>query len=329
MSAEFPAAVSQPADLVHDEGRFPEPPAATGGRLRLWRVVRTQPMATVGAVVIVVITLIAIFAPALAPYGLHEKVGPVYGHPSSEHWLGLDDGGIDMVTLLMYGARVSLIVGFAAAAVAMLVGGTVGILSGFFGGRTDTVLMRITDYFLVIPDIPLMIVVASIWGKSLKNIILIIGLIYWTSTARLIRAQVKTLRERVYVKRARALGAGNARLIFRHCLPQVTPLLIANTVLMVALAIFAETAIAFLGLGDPQKVSWGLLIENAFSRQAISLDAWWAIVPPGVAVAVLILACTMLGTALEDSMNPRLKVGHLSVRRFRLRPLVGRGPDAE
>jgi peptide/nickel transport system permease protein len=328
VSAEFPAAVSQPADLVREGGSYQAPPPATAGRLRAWRLVHGQPMAAVGATIILVTILIAIFAPALAPYDPHEKVGPVYGHPSSEHWLGLDDGGIDMVTLLMYGARVSLIVGFAAAAVAMFVGGTVGILSGFFGGKTDTVLMRITDYFLVIPDIPLMIVVASIWGKSLTNIILIIGLIYWTSTARLIRSQVKTLRERVYVKRARALGAGNGRLIFKHCLPQVTPLLVANTVLMVALAIFAETAIAFLGLGDPQKISWGLLIENAFARQAISLDAWWAIVPPGVAVAVLILACTMLGTAIEDSLNPRLKVGHLSVRRFRLRPLVGR-PDAE
>jgi peptide/nickel transport system permease protein len=201
-------------------------------------------------------------------------------------------------------------------------------MAGYFGGKVDTILMRITDYFLVIPDVPLMIVVAAIWGKSLRNIIIIIGIIYWTSTARLIRAQVKSVRERVYVKRARALGAGNTRLVFKHVLPQVAPLLVANTVLTMAIAIFAETAIAFLGLGDPQQISWGLLIENAFARQAISLNAWWAIVPPGVCVAVLILACTMLGTAIEDALNPRLRVGHLSVRRFRLRPLVGR-MDAE
>ena len=126
-----------------------------------------------------------------------------------------------------------------------------------------------------------MLIVAAVWGRSLTNIILIIGIIYWTSTARLIRAQVKSVRERVYVKRARALGAGHNRLVFRHVLPQVMPLLVANTVLMVAVAIFAETAIAFLGLGDPSLTSWGLLIENAFDRQAISTGAWWAIVPPG------------------------------------------------
>ena len=143
------------------------------------------------------------------------------------------------------------IVGFVAALVAILIGGTVGVLSGFFGGKTDTVLMRVTDYVLVIPDIPLMIIAAALFGRNLTNIIVIIGIIYWTSTARLIRAQVKSVRERVYVKRARALGAGNGRLVFRHVLPQVAPLLIANTVLMVALAIFAETYITFLGLGDP------------------------------------------------------------------------------
>jgi peptide/nickel transport system permease protein len=165
-----------------------------------------------------------------------------------------------------------------------------------------------------------MIVIAAIWGRSLTNIIIIIGIIYWTGTARIIRAQVKSVRERVYIRRAQALGASDSRIIFRHVLPQVAPLLVANTVLTVAVAIFAETALAFLGLGDPSLISWGRLIENAFESNAISVDAWWAIAPPGIAVAVVILACTLLGTAIEDSLNPRLRVGHLSVRRFRLRP---------
>ena len=182
--------------------------------------------------------------------------------------------------------------------------------------------MRITDYFLVIPDVPLMIIIAALFGRSTWNIILIIGIIYWTSTARLIRAQVKSVRERVYVKRARALGAGNTRLIFRHVLPQVAPLLIANTVLLVAYAIFAETFITFLGLGDPSAISWGRLIENAFNDDAIINNAWWAIVPPGVCVMLVVLACTMIGQAMEDALNPRLRVGHLSVRRFRVRPLI-------
>jgi peptide/nickel transport system permease protein len=264
-----------------------------------------------------------VLAPYIAPYGEREKVGDVFEPPSSEHWLGLDDAGIDMLTLMLHGARVSLIVGFAAALVTMLIGGTIGLLAGYFGGKADVVLMRLTDYFLVIPDIPLMLVVAAAWGRSLTNIILIIGLIYWTTTARVVRAQVKSVRERVYVKRARSLGAGHARVLFRHVLPQVAPLLVAITVLSVAVAIFAETAIAFLGLGDPTLTSWGKLIENAFSRSAISVDAWWAVVPPGLAVVIVVLACTMLGRALEDSLNPRLRVGHLSVRHFRLRTAEG------
>ena len=228
-----------------------------------------------------------------------------------------------MLSLVIEGARVSMIVGFAAALVAMLIGGTVGLWSGFYGGKSDTVLMRLTDYVLVIPDIPLMIIVAALFGRSLTNIILIIGIIYWTSTARLIRAQTKSVRERTYVRRARALGAGNQRLIGKHVLPQVMPLLIANTVITVAIAIFAETYITFLGLGDPELTSWGKLIENAFNGDAVLNDAWWAIVPPGVCVTLVILACTMVGMAMEDALNPRLRVGHLAVRRFRLRPLKG------
>jgi peptide/nickel transport system permease protein len=279
---------------------------------------------TVGAVMLAVFVVVALAAPLIAPYSPTEKVGGVYAPPSSEFLLGLDDAGIDMLSLLIWGARVSLLVGFAASLMAMLIGGTIGILSGYLGGRTDNVLMRITDYFLVIPDVPLMIVAAAIWGQSLFNIVVIIAVIYWTSTARLIRAQVKSVREQVYVKRARALGAGNTRLIAKHVLPQVTPLLVANTVLTVAAAIFAETYIAFLGLGDPSQISWGKLIQNSLSGGAIFSDAWWAIVPPGVCVTLVILACTMVGQSMEDALNPRLKVGHLSVHRFRLRPLPAR-----
>jgi peptide/nickel transport system permease protein len=312
--ASGPGAAGAPAD----------PGEVRGSRRRggvIWSTLRSRPQATIGGAVLVLTILVAIFAPWIAPYGPREKVGPPFAPPSSEFPLGLDDGGIDMLSLIIYGSRVSLIVGFAAAAVAMLIGGTIGILAGYFGGKSDVALMRVTDYFLVIPDVPLMIVIAAIWGRSLTNIIIIIGVIYWTGTARIIRAQVKSVRERVYVRRAQALGASDSRIIFRHVLPQVAPLLVANTVLTVAIAIFAETALAFLGLGDPSLISWGRLIENAFVSNAISVDAWWAIAPPGIAVAVVILACTLLGTAIEDSLNPRLRVGHLSVRRFRLRPM--------
>jgi peptide/nickel transport system permease protein len=304
------------------------PEAGTTRRGSVLQTIRHQPAASIGAVTLVALTAAAILAPWIAPYGLHEQVGPVFGRPSWPHPLGLDDGGIDMVTLLIWGLRTSLIVGFAATFVSMAIGGTVGVVAGYFGGGTDTVLMRITDYFLVIPDVPLMIVVAAIWGPSLFHIIIVIGILLWTSTARVIRAQVKSVRERVYVKRTRALGAGHTRIVMRHVLPQVGPLLIASTVLTIAVAIFDETALSFLGLGDPSTISLGRIIENAFQRAAISTGAWWAIVPPGVLVAVLILACSLVGGALEDALNPRLRVAHLSARSFRLRPLVGRGKDA-
>ena len=302
--------------------------AGTSGRGFVLRTLRHQRVAMAAALFLVAVTVTAILAPWIAPYPLHEQVGPVFGRPSWQHLLGLDDGGIDMVTLLIWGLRTSLIVGFAATFVSMVIGGTVGVVAGYFGGGTDTVLMRITDYFLVIPDVPLMIVVAAIWGPSLFHIIIVIGILLWTSTARVIRAQVKSVRERVYVKRARALGAGHTRIVVRHVLPQVAPLLIASTVLTIAVAIFDETALSFLGLGDPSTISLGRIIENAFERAAISTGAWWAIVPPGVLVAMLILACSLVGGSLEDALNPRLRVAHLSARTFRLRPLVGRGKDA-
>jgi peptide/nickel transport system permease protein len=302
--------------------------AGTSGPGFVLRTLRHQRVAMAAALFLVAVTVTAILAPWIAPYPLHEQVGPVFGAPSWHHLLGLDDGGIDMVTLLIWGLRTSLIVGFAATFVSMVIGGTVGVVAGYFGGGTDTVLMRITDYFLVIPDVPLMIVVAAIWGPSLFHIIIVIGILLWTSTARVIRAQVKSVRERVYVKRARALGAGHTRIVVRHVLPQVAPLLIASTVLTIAVAIFDETALSFLGLGDPSTISLGRIIENAFERAAISTGAWWAIVPPGVLVAMLILACSLVGGSLEDALNPRLRVAHLSARTFRLRPLVGRGKDA-
>jgi peptide/nickel transport system permease protein len=314
--------------VLHEPGAVEETEVRQGHRGVVWRTLRRRPSAIVGIVLLSAIVLMALLAPWIAPYGLHEQVGPPFGPPSPAHPLGLDDGGIDMVTLLMWGTRISLLVGFAATVVSILIGGTVGLTAGYFGGKVDTVLMRITDYFIVIPDVPLMIVVAAIWGPSIGHIIIVIGILLWTGTARVLRAQVKSVRERVYVQRSRALGASHWRIVGRHVLPQVAPLLIANTVLTVAVAIFDETALSFLGLGDPSAISLGKVIENAFERAAISSGAWWAIVPPGILVALIILSCSLIGGALEDSLNPRLRVAHLGARTFRLRPLVGRSPEA-
>jgi peptide/nickel transport system permease protein len=287
-------------------------------------IIRKRPSAIVGVSIVVFFIAIAVFAPLLEPYGVHQQVGPVFAPPSAHHWFGLDDGGIDMTSLLIQGGRISLVVGFAAALVATFIGGGVGLLAGYLGGGTDIALMRLTDYFLVIPDVPLMIVVAAIWGPSLFHIIIVIGILLWTSTARIVRAQVKSVRERVYVKRAKSLGESDKRIVVRHVLPQIAPLLIANVVLTVAVAIFDETALAFFGLSDPSAVSWGTVIEHAFQRAAISSGYWWAIVPPGVCVALVIMGCYLVGQAIEDALNPRLRVAHLSVKSFKLRALAQR-----
>jgi peptide/nickel transport system permease protein len=293
-------------------------------------VLRERKAAVVGLAIIVFFVVLAIVAPFISPYSATAPSCAVYEPPSAQHWLGCDDGGIDMLSELMQGGRISLLVGFAATLVAMVIGGGVGIVSGYFGRWADVTLMRVTDVLLVIPDLVLALVIADIWGASLFHVILVIGILEWTTTARVIRAQVLSLKERVYVKRARSLGSGHARIITRHILPQVGPLLIANTVLTVAIAIYLETALAFLGLEDPTVTTWGTILEHAFQRTAISSGAWWAIVPVGIVIALVIVGCFLFGQAVEDALNPRLRVSHLSIRpwRMRPRPLVGRGPDA-
>jgi peptide/nickel transport system permease protein len=313
---------TDPVALAGDPG--PSPASSSSRQGRVLAVLLRNRTATAGLVVIALTGLIAILAGVLAPHSPSAQSGPVYAAPNGHWLLGTDDGGVDVLSQLIYGTRVSMIVGLAGAGVSILIGGTIGVVAGFVGGKTDIALMRLTDYFLVIPDVPLMIVFAAVFGRSLTNIVIIIGIVYWTSTARLIRAQVKTLRERTYVHRAKSLGAGNWRLIRRHILPQITPLLVANTVLMVATAIFAQTYVAFLGLGDPSQASWGQMIQNSLTGGAIFHDAWWAVVPPGLAVTVIVLACTMVGQSLEDELNPRLRSGHLSVRRFRVLPFSAR-----
>jgi peptide/nickel transport system permease protein len=189
----------------------------------------------------------------------------------------------------------------------MLIGSSIGIIAGYRGRTTDTILMRITDWGLVIPWLVLAISLASIFGQSLSIIILVIGLTTWPSTARLVRAQTLTVKERPYVERAQALGASNWHLVTRHILPNVMPVIMANTVLIVAIAILSETSLSFLGLGDPFSISWGQILEQASNAGAATLGAWWWLGAPGVCIVLVVLAFTMIGFALDQIINPRLR----------------------
>jgi peptide/nickel transport system permease protein len=279
------------------------------------RVLVRSRMGVLGLVMLSIAIAAAVLAPWIAPYdpraSIRASIEDIYARPSSAHRLGTDDGGKDVFSAFVYGSRVSLIVGFAASMISMLIGGTVGLVAGFYGGRIGNFLMRLTDIFLVIPDLPLMIVIVAIVGPSLWNIIFVIGLLGWTGTARIVRSQALSLKERQFVTRARALGAGNFYILRRHIFPLVLPLMVANTVLVISLSILEESTLSFLGLGDPTTLSWGGMLNFAFTRGAISAGAWWALVAPGLGIVWVVLACTLVGNTLEEAFNPRLLSHHL------------------
>jgi len=271
-------------------------------------------MGILGACMLISVVAIAIFAPWLAPYDPDAKIDvqpeDLLAPPDAEHLLGRDDASKDVLSQLIYGARVSLTVGFIASFMAMFLGTTVGLISGFFGGRIGNALMRLVDFLLVIPDLPLMLVLISLWGRGLWKIILVIGVLGWTNTARLVRSQVLSIKERHFVLRAKALGASHFRTIMQHIFPQVLPLVMAETVLSISGAIIAESSLSFLGLGDPMLISWGMMLNFAFER-AISRMAWWFLLPPGFAIVWVSVGLVLIGSTLEEIVNPRLKTHHL------------------
>ena len=275
-----------------------------------WRVYRQSRMGMVGLVLLVTFILLALAAPLLVgreDIGVSDPPGLPFQSPSADFPLGTDDFGRSVLDLVIYGSRVSLLVGFAATVMTMTVGAAVGIIGGYYGGKTDSLMNALTNWFLVIPWIPLAIVLASILGRSLFNTILVIGVTSWAGTARLVRADTLSVKERPYVERARALGASNWHLVTRHILPNVMPVIFANTVLTVALSILAETTLSLLGLGDPSSVSWGGVIFDAFDSGALSAGLWWWLIPPGVCICLVTLAFTMCGYALDEVLNPKIR----------------------
>jgi peptide/nickel transport system permease protein len=280
---------------------------------RIWKQYRQSWMGMIGLGILVFFVTIAVFAPLLADKcdlsPLCHPENPALSPPSAQFWFGTDWQGRSVLSLTIWGSRVSLIVGLAATLITVVIGTGIGLVAGYYGGWKETGLMRLTDWFLVIPFLPLAIVLSVILTPSLFTVIFVIGITSWPSTARVIRAQVLTLKTRGYVERSRALGSKDFRLVTRHILPNVGPLIFANTVLIVALAILTETTLSFLGLGpDPTvNISWGTILEQAFGQGAAFSGYWWWIVPPGVAIVLLVLSFTMIGYALDDILNPKLR----------------------
>jgi peptide/nickel transport system permease protein len=274
-----------------------------------FHAVRNNKIALFGSVTLMFFLLVSIFGPVFIPFSTMEfgEVEDMLLPPGGEHPLGTDDMGRDILANLISGSRISLLVGIMATAISMIIGCVIGIVAGYFGGRTDQLLMRFTDFFLVIPWLPLMMVLAAVLGTSIWNIIFVIGITSWAGTARVVRAQTLSIKERQFVERTISIGAGSGHIMIRHILPNVFPLVFANTVLVAAVAITSETTLSFLGLGDPSHASWGMMLHYAFESGASSAGAYWYYLPPGICVVAVVLSFTLMGYAFDEILNPKLK----------------------
>lgn len=264
----------------------------------------------VGLVVLVLAIVVALTAPLYISQNDLSAInapGEPLQAPGSHFLLGTDYYGRSMVDVMIWGTRVSLTVGFLAAFMSVGIGAVIGLIAGHFGGWLSTLLMRATDWFLVLPTLVLAMALASVLNGGTATVILAIGVTSWPSTARLVRSQTLTVEARPYIERSRALGAGHTHVILRHVLPNTMPLVLANTTIMVANAVVGEATLAFLGLEDPTRLSWGTTLQLAKSSGAVSAGDWWNLLPPGIAIAVVALAFTVCGRAIEQVLNPRLR----------------------
>ncbi len=267
-----------------------------------------HPMGAVGVVIIALFLAMAFFAPFLGtvdPYA-SGNVDNLLSPPSSQFWFGTDDLARDIYSQTIYGSRVSLTIGFVAALITVFSGTFIGLIAGYYGKMMDEALMRIVDFFMMLPELPLMIVLAAVLGPSMWNIILVVSLVSWPTTARVVRSQVLSLKERPFVESSRCIGASNFQLMFAEILPNVVPLMFAQAVLMITEAIYAEAVLSFLGLGDPTSISWGMMLHSVFESGVIAESYWW-VVPPIVSIVTLIVSFSLLGTAVSDILEPGYK----------------------
>jgi len=294
-------------------------PAATREKTRLLvsrlldmtKQVLRHKMGAIGVVIIVFFLGLAIFGPILTPYSVDVKTGDrflPYLKPSPDHWMGTDSRGFDIFSQLLYGARTSIIVGIFAAVIASFLGAAIGLYSGFVGGWRDEAIMRVNDVILSIPWLVLMILLAAMIGQiTLTMLIIIIGVTGWSGTARLVRAQVMSLRERMYIERARAIGSGDLHIISKHILPNAFPLVFANTILTVAISILSEATLSFLRMRPEGTTTWGTMLSYAQEATALQIGLFWWIIAPGLCIVFLVLGFTLLGHALDEITNPRLR----------------------
>ena len=287
---------------------------------QVWRLYRANWQGMVGLGILILFVVMALCAPFLADHALLDPnaqlsdpaTGELYGryHPPTAYyycWFGTEESGLSVLAQFIWSSRVSLMVGLLAAFMSTILGAGIGIAAGYYGGWQGEGWMRLTDVFLVIPWLPLAMVLAGIWGQNYWMIVVIIGVTSWPGTARVVRADALRVRELQFIERAKAIGSSSGHIMRRHILPNVMPLIFANLVLVVAIAILSETTLSFLGLGDPLNYSWGTMLHYAWVNGAAGLPAWWYLLPPGIAIILVVLAFTFVGTAYDEVLDPKLR----------------------
>jgi peptide/nickel transport system permease protein len=292
------------------------PPVATGtspprtqALRRFLRSFGHSPTGIAGLIVLILFLGLAIASPLfIGPDQLDvTKVdGPLLNPPTAGYPLGTDQAGRSVLYMVIWGARASLAIGIMATFLTMILGAAIGLVAGHYEGLLGRALMHVTDWFIALPGLPLAISLAAVIGQGPASITIAIAVTSWTGTARLVRAQTLAVEARPFIERAKVLGAGNAAIMLRHVLPNVAPLILVSSTLTVAGAILSETTLTFLGLGNPTDVSWGSMLNQAFGQGAVSRGAWWYLLPPGIAILVVVLGFTLVGRAVEQILNPRL-----------------------
>jgi len=281
------------------------PHAPDGPWIETSRMFARNPSAVCGTVLLAFVLLVAIAGPWFYPADPFEIVAAPMTPPLTDGiWLGTDYLGRDVLATLIYGGRATLTVGATAAALSVLIGITVGAFAGYHGGRVDAVLMRVTEFFQVLPALLFAMVVVTLFSPTLVTVTVAIGMVSWTGTARLTRAEFLKLRDREFVRAERAIGARDRRIMWRVILPNALPPLIVSATMAVGAAILFEAGLSFLGLGDGNQMSWGLMIG---SSRPYLLSSWWAVAFPGCAIFVTVLAVSLIGDGLNDALNPKLR----------------------